>query len=120
MSKRWIVLAPLAILALVAFIAIGGAVVMVLWNWLLPPLFGWPQLTYWQALGILALCRILFGGCGLRGSAHSRVRGRIGDRIAGRVAERMEHMTPEERERFRQRIHERFGFGPPTGGHQEP
>jgi hypothetical protein len=37
---------------------------MHLWNWLLPPLFGWRQITFWQALGILALCRILFGGFG--------------------------------------------------------
>ena len=51
------------------FIVIGGEVVMHLWNWLLPPLFGWRQITFWQALGLLALCRILFGGIGGRGSA---------------------------------------------------
>ncbi len=46
------------------FIAIGGEIVLHLWNWLLPPLFGWRQITFWQALGLLALCRILFGGFG--------------------------------------------------------
>jgi hypothetical protein len=56
--KRWIVIAPLAILAIPVFIAIGGEIVLHLWNWLLPPLFGWHQVTFWQALGILALCRI--------------------------------------------------------------
>ena len=53
------------------FIALGGEVVRLLWNWLLPPLFGWAQITFWQALGLLALCRILFGGFGLHGSGRS-------------------------------------------------
>ena len=87
-------LAPLAILGILLFIAIGGELVMRLWNWLLPPLFGWRQITFWQALGILALCRILFGGFGRHGSGRSNFR--------RRMAERRERMTPEERERFRQ------------------
>ena len=107
MRKKWIYLAPLAILALLLFIALGGYVVQQLWNWLLPPLFGWQMLTFWQALGMLALCRILFGGFGMQGSDRSGMR--------RRMAERREAMTPEERERFRQRLRERFGFGPATG-----
>jgi len=94
MRKRWIFIAPLAILGIAAFIAIGGELVMHLWNWLLPPLFGWPLITFWQAVGILALCRILFGGFGRHGSGRSKFR--------RRMAERWERMTPEERERFRQ------------------
>jgi hypothetical protein len=109
----WI--APLAILGMLVFIAIGAAVVRLLWNWLLPPLLGWPQITFWQALGLLALCRILFGGFGLHGSGRSGIRRRMEERMA----ERCEHMTPEERERFRQRIRERFGFGPSTGESKE-
>ena len=106
---RWIVLGPLAILGLLLFIAIGGAVVQLLWNWLLPPLFGFPRITFWQALGLLALCRILFGGCGLRGSGRSGVRRRVADRVAERMAERWEAMTPEERERFRHGMREHWG-----------
>ncbi len=109
--KRLIFLAPLIFLAMLLFIAIGGEVVLQLWNWLLPPLFGWRQITFWQALGLLALCRILFGGFGLHGSSRSSVR--------RRMEERCEHMTPEERERFRQRMRERFGFGPSTGENKE-
>jgi len=105
-------IAPLAILAMLLFIAIGGEIVLQLWNWLLPPLFGWRQITFWQALGLLALCRILFGGFGWRGSRRSSFRRRMEDRC--------EHMTPEERERFRQRFRERFGFGPSTGESKEP
>ena len=84
MRKKWIFLAPLAILAMLLFIAIGGEVVLQLWNWLLPPLFGWRQITFWQALGILALCRILFGGFG--GGFHR-------SNFRRRMAERWEHMT---------------------------
>lgn len=101
MRKKLIFFAPLAILALLLFVFIGGEVVKQLWNWLLPPLFGWGQVTFWQALGVLALCRILFGGHGFcRSNSRSR--------------------TPEERERFRQGIHRRFGFGPSTSERNEP
>jgi len=104
MKKKWIWIAPLAILAIPVFIAIGGEIVMHLWNWLLPPLFGWHPITLWQALGLLVLCRVLFGGLGSHGSGRSHFR--------RRMDERCEHMTPEERERFRQRMRERFGFDP--------
>ena len=106
MRKKWIVLAPLAILGFLLFIAIGGGVVQLLWNWLVPALFGWRPITFWQALGLLALCRILFGGFGMHGSGRSGVR--------RRMAERWDHMSPEERERFRQGMRARFGFGQPT------
>ena len=52
-----------------ALIAVGGFVVQQLWNWLLPPLLDVPEVTFWQALGLLALCRILFGGFG-KGGGH--------------------------------------------------
>jgi len=109
MRPRWkklILIAPLAILGMLLFIAIGGGIVQYLWNWLLPPLFGWREITFLQALGVLALCRILFGGSGWHGSARSNAR--------RRMQERCERMPPEERERFRQRMRERFGFGPST------
>jgi hypothetical protein len=103
MRKKWIFIVPAAILGIVLFIAIGGGAVQLLWNWLLPPLFGWPPIDFWQALGLLALCRILFGGSGFRGSGRSGFR--------RRMAERWERMTPEERERFRQGMQGRCGFG---------
>jgi hypothetical protein len=80
---------------------------MRLWNWLLPTLFGWPRVTFWQGLGILALCRILFGGFALRGSARSNVRRRMADRWG--------RMTPEERERYRQRMRGWWSSAPPAG-----
>ena len=104
MRKRWIWLAPLAILGMLALVALGGEIVLQLWNWLLPALFGLHQITFWQALGILILCRILFGRLG--GSSSYR-RG-----FRRRMAERWEQMTPEERERFRQGMRGRCGLGP--------
>ncbi len=107
--KRVIFFAPLAILGMAIFVALGGGIVQYLWNWLLPPLFGFGQVTFWQALGLLALCRILFGGFG-KGRG-----GRFGYRRGmGRMDDRCDRMTPEERERFREKMRDRFGFGPST------
>lgn len=103
--RRLIWIAPLAILGVLVFIFIGGEIVKHLWNWLLPELFGWPRIGFWQAVGLLALCRILFGG-GFHGSRRTNRR--------RRTDERYEHITPEERERLRQRMRERSGFGPST------
>ena len=111
MKRRLLFLAPLIILIFVGFIAVGGVVVRQLWNWLLPPLFGWHEITFWQALGMLALCRILFGGFGFHGSGRSHWR--------RRMEERYEQMTPEEREQFRQRMRGRFGFGTLSGEKKE-
>jgi len=108
----WI--APGAVLSIAIFIFIGGEIVMRLWNWLLPMLFGWRQITFWQAIGILALCRILFGSHGFR---HARPGFRR--RIQERMDERWERMTPEDRERFRQSWRGRWGFGPSAGESQE-
>jgi hypothetical protein len=111
MRRRWIFFVPLAIAGFVAFIIAGGVVVQFLWNWLLPALFGWPQLTFWQALGLLALCRILFGGFGRHCSPRSRLRRRL--------EERLDHMSPEERERFKRGMRSRWDFGSPAPENKE-
>jgi hypothetical protein len=115
---RWFFIVPAALAGLALFTLLGGGVVMWLWNWLVPPLFGWRELTFWQAFALLALCRILFGGLRLGSSGGSRsgsaIRRRMADRMADRVADRWEHMTLDERERFRQRIRDRCGFDPMT------
>ncbi|OFW05865.1 MAG: hypothetical protein A3H96_15685 [Acidobacteria bacterium RIFCSPLOWO2_02_FULL_67_36] len=117
--KRVIFIAPLAILGILLFGFIGGEIVKLLWNWLLPPIFGWREVTFWQALGMLALCRILFGGLGRGGGTRSNVRRRVADRLADRIGDRWDGMTPEERDRFRQRIGERCGFDPSTANSKE-
>jgi hypothetical protein len=81
----------------VVAVAIAGLAVMLLWNWLLPPLTGWHTLGYVQALALLALCRLLFGG----------FRGRGGRWGHGGLRQ----MSPEERERFREEMRARCGGG---------
>ena len=83
---------------LASLAAVGGGAVMLLWNWLIPSIVGWRALTFWEALGLLALCRILFGGFG----------GPRGPRFGS-------HWSRDERARFREAMMRRFHGGPPTG-----
>ena len=108
MKRRNLIwIAPLALIAITAFVALGGEVVRLLWNWLLPTLFGWRQITFWQALALLALCRILFGTWGGRHRSRSD--------FGRRWRERWDHMTPEEREKYRARWSSRcVPFDPPA------
>ena len=108
--NKWIFF--VAPLALVVFVGIFGEIVMHLRNWLTPTLFGWRQITFWQALGLLVLCRILFGGFGHHGKGRNSRR---------RMAENWERMTPEEREKIRQNMRSRCGgFGTPVSETNEP
>jgi len=115
MRKKLIWIAPLGVAAIALFLFLGGEAVRLLWNWLAPVIFGWHEITFWQALGVLALCRILFGGLGRHGGPagpRMDIRGRVADRMADRVAARWATMTAEERDRFRDRFRARFGGGP--------
>src|SRR5579859_2118022 len=111
MRRKWMFfLVPPAI---ALFVAVIGEIVMHLWNWLLPPLFGWRVIGFWQALGLLILCRILFGGFGGHSGGPGRRR--------RRMQERWEQMTPEEREKFRQGMRGRcspWGAPPPQPSEQ--
>jgi len=69
MGLKMLIKLPLAALA----IAFLGAAVMLLWNWVAPALLiGARPLDFWHAVGLLALCRILFGGFHGRGGWHRR------------------------------------------------
>lgn len=98
--KRMLMIAPFAL----GFIALFGFVVMWLWNWLMPDLFGLKTISYWQGWGLIILGKILFGG--FHGSGAGRWR--------HRMAERYDRMTPEEREKFRQTFGRRCGTEPPA------
>lgn len=89
-------------IAIVA-IAVFSFVVMLLWNAILPRVTGWHSISYWQALGLLVLSKILFGG----------FRGAYGPPWKRRMLERYAQMTPEEREKFREGMRARCGFRPP-------
>lgn len=100
---RGLKIALFVIVASVVF----GFVVMGLWNWLMPVIFGWHRITFWQGLGLFILSKILFGGFHRR-SCH---RGHW----KHRMKERWESMSPEEREKFRERMHGcRSHFVPPA------
>ena len=79
-----------------------GQAVLHLWNWLMPAAFGLHPITYWQALGLLGLSWLLFGGPrAWFGGHHGYWR--------HRMRERWDAMTPEERERFREGMAHRCG-----------
>ena len=99
---KWYYIIPAAPFIIALFVVVSGGVVMLLWNWLLPPLFGWPEITLLKGFGLLALCRILFGGFGGGGGDHSK------------------HMSPEERERFRERFCRTPVAPDSTTSHMEP
>ncbi|MFZ2542270.1 MAG: hypothetical protein WAW75_10945 [Gallionella sp.] len=90
---KFIILAVLGIAAL-------GWVVMMLWNWLMPALFvDGRKIGYLQALGLLVLSKILFGGFrghGCHGRWHRN---------------RLENMAPDEREKFQAGMHGWFCKG---------
>jgi len=100
-GRRALKLALIAVPAAILFLAVMGFVAMSLWNGLTPALFGWKPIGYWQAVGLMILARLLFGG--FRGAG-----GRSGH-WRHRMMERCEQMTPEERERFRQAFNDRWG-----------
>jgi hypothetical protein len=50
----------IAIVTVAAIVLIAGFPVMLLWNWLVPELFGFVEITFWQAVGLMALCSMLF------------------------------------------------------------
>ena len=104
MRRNWVLkVLGFAVLAAI-FVAAVSAVVMLLWNWLLPSITGWRAIGFWEALGLLALARILFGG--FRGHGHWRG----GGYWHRRMHERWARMTPEERERFRAGMRSRCGW----------
>ena len=87
----------LAVLAIAAF----GWITMSLWNWLIPELFNGPVLTFWQALGLLVLSKILFSGLGKEGGHRHGHWNR-------RWKNRLSHLSPEDRQRFKQMMKERW------------
>ncbi len=64
----WILL---GIIAVTGLAILFGYIIMWLWNWLMPELFGLSTINYWQAVGIFILSKILLGGCGGGGGKES-------------------------------------------------
>ena len=90
----------------IAMIALVGYAVMLLWNWLIPDLFNGPAIGYWQALGLLALSKILFSGFHKHG--HND---RNHDKWKNRFKEKFHNMSPEEKERMKKSFEEKWRGG---------
>jgi hypothetical protein len=97
----------LAILMLIIVAGFGQAVLQ-LWNWLMPNIFGLPRISFWQAIGLLGLCWILFGQ-GFLGKPG------YGSPWRHRMRERWAQMTPDERQKFRTGMQGRCGHLEPPG-----
>ncbi len=105
MKKRGFKFALMFLAAIVGF----GAITMLLWNWLIPGIFGISTINFWQALGLLVLCRILFSGMG--GHGH-RFAGGMRGGMHGRnhLHEKWMKMSPEEKKEFLKK-REKWIFG---------
>ena len=88
--KRWYVMIPFALVAATGF----GLVTMLLWNALLPELFHFPIISFWQAVGLLILTRLLFGTLAGHHGVH-------GYQMRRNLREKWEQMTPFTDFRFR-------------------
>lgn len=83
-----------------------GYAVMWLWNAILPQVTGAGMLSYWQAVGLLILCRILFGGFRGRGGGWAqRKKGFTGP--GPHLRQRWMQMSDEERAKFQEEWRER-------------
>lgn len=102
--RRVFMILIFASLGLAAF----SAIVMALWNAILPAVLHVAPIDFWQALGILVLSKILFGGFMFRKGRGWEKGGRRSWPQAMR--ERWNTMTPEEKEKFRQRWKDRCGW----------
>jgi hypothetical protein len=99
MRRFWIRRAPFFILLAIAGVIAFVIIVMLLWNAVMPVIFRLPVITFWQALGLLVLSKILFGG--FRGGPRPYWK--------GRARQKWMDMTPEERERFKEEWGRRCG-----------
>lgn len=84
-----------------------GILVMFLWNWLMPTLFGFVKIGFWQAVGIIILSKILFSGFGCGGGGGSEKKqgkknrkwyDEIGDEISKEVGKEIAKECGEKEE----------------------
>ncbi len=82
-----------------------SAIVMWLWNAILPSLLHTNTITYWQSVGLLLLCRILFGGFKFGPSGNTS---KFGNARFGNMREKWMNMSAEERNKMRSELRNRW------------
>jgi Ca2+/H+ antiporter, TMEM165/GDT1 family len=90
-----------------ACVALFTFIVMSLWNAILPEVLGVKIITFWQALGILVLSKILFSGFG---GWHNK-REHFKNKWRERMRAKWENMSPEERQKFKEEWKDRCRGG---------
>lgn len=107
MDRRFWAVRALKFVAFAAlFLTLAGFITMSLWNWLVPVLFKGPLISFGQAVGLLALCKLLFGG--FRGGGgpwrHRAWSGPGREMWRQKMDARLATMTEEQRARFQERF----------------
>ena len=100
MKKRGIRHVIIVLLAITGF----SVIIMLLWNALLPDIFGIANINFWQAGGLLILSRILFGNMGKDALMRAHLRHH------SHIHKKWMNMTPEQRLKFINK-RKQFGFG---------
>ena len=99
MKRRfWFGKAVMILVFCTAFVMLFSSIVMRLWNGILPDVLGVKLISFWQAMGILVLSKILFSGFG--GFVHKKEQ--FKNRFRQRMREKWENMTPEEKVQFKE------------------
>ena len=103
MKRFWFEKGLMMVVFFIVATILFSVIVMSLWNAILPVVLGVKAITLTQALGILILSKILFGGFGHRrwgGGRHQQWRN---------MQNKFANMTPEEREKFKGEWRNRCG-----------
>lgn len=99
-GKKFIFFLPVVALIATAL----GYIVMYLWNWILPEVTHAGRLNFWQALGLLVLCRLLFGNFNKGGGGSNRFR----EKAMG-MRSKWQNMNEEQRIKFKEEYKRRCG-----------
>lgn len=94
----------LIIIGIIAMFLMVTAIVMWLWNALLPEILGVKTINFWHAMGILVLSKILFGGFKGGNGKFRHIREQ-------HFENKMSGMTDEEKEKFKEMWRKRCGTG---------
>lgn len=98
-------------------VSVFGLVTMLLWNWLVPVLFNGPVITFWQALGLLILSKLLFWGAGGKGN-HWRSH-HYQNHWKNKFYNKFASMTPEERQALKEKMKEKWCHWEGTGSSKD-